>query len=888
MDRTRSSTPLSSSSTAASASPSPPTKSVPLPLNDKAAKKPPVPASAVIEFLASRSQLSSTVFVYDLAEQAGFGALTKSWAGTTPDAASVVSLQTRDGAGLSLAGRLSQGTSKDAAKGAILTAYTTPTGLASMAQSLSYLPPAQAYSRLVLQVPTVTPVGESFELSPTLASLAPALSIIPDSFAIILSATPQESVDLATLAYRVPGSHFIHLFDHHSSSREIGHAITAPLPSDIAGDLTIEKALKEAGYGFFDYAGDKDAHTVVVLLNGPLALVAQAYAARVPGLGVVTVRVLRPWNESALREVLPASVKRVHVFDDVPTEASQGPLYVDVFSSLLDPAGAMPSVHAHRLVPSRTQEFVAKPDAFLDFIRCLVPGAPAAAHSFDAPATKKLLFFGTPGTPLTAVPHLIEETFASNAAVRARRVTDHDVFSRPGGIVADRIVVSSTQAAERHVPVSALLPLHPQSGGEADFVAVLDTALLKSHSVLEHAKPGTAVVVATSWTPAEFASNLPADVLALVRERRLHLYTIDAKGIAAQLIATPGDSQDALQATLVHLAFLRLYLAGAATQTLVAKLAKLTIGASGDVDLTEANAHAWAGLAEFELPDGPAVDAQTTQTQLKQFSFSAIAVETEDGETVVNGARLASWHDAAQHLLFPAAFTPTSSSPADGYAQDPTLHPEVPDRTFLITCSVNRRLTPLEYDRNVFHIEFDTSGTGLKYEIGEALGVHGWNDEQEVLDFCAWYGVDPARLITLPVPGDETRLHTRTVFQALQQQVDLFGRPGKAFYTELGAYAANQVDKYALLFIGSPEGASTFKKMSEKETVSFGDVLRRYPSARPGIEVLCQLIGDIKPRHYSIASSQVVVGDRVDLLVVSVDWMTPSGEFIRHETLSRV
>ena len=120
-------------------------------------------------------------------------------------------------------------------------------------------------------------------------------------------------------------------------------------------------------------------------------------------------------------------------------------------------------------------------------------------------------------------------------------------------------------------------------------------------------------------------------------------------------------------------------------------------------------------------------------------------------------------------------------------------------------------------------------------------------------------------------------MHTRTVFQALQQQVDLFGKPTKTFYTELAEHAADVADKYALRFIGSPEGAATFKKLSEKDTVTFADVLKRYGSARPGIEVLCELVGDIKPRHYSIASSQTVVGDRVDLLVVSVEWVTPSG-----------
>jgi len=59
--------------------------------------------------------------------------------------------------------------------------------------------------------------------------------------------------------------------------------------------------------------------------------------------------------------------------------------------------------------------------------------------------------------------------------------------------------------------------------------------------------------------------------------------------------------------------------------------------------------------------------------------------------------------------------------------------------------------------------------------------------------------------------------------------------------------------------------------------VAFADILAKYSSARPPIEKLCELVGDIKPRHYSIASSQSVVGDRVDLLVVTVDWVTPGG-----------
>ncbi|KAI0771999.1 assimilatory sulfite reductase [Trametes elegans] len=869
------STPFSSTTTLSA----PPTPKLKAAANDlqRIAESGAITASTLVEYIASRTASSSSVFVYDLAEQAGFGSLTKSWAGhgTAP----VVSLQTRAGAGLSLVGRLSQGSSRDAAKGAVLTAYTTPAGLAAMVQSLTYLPPATPTSRLVLQVPTVSAVGEQFALSPTLAPFAPALPLLPEGFTVLLSATPQETIEFAALSYQLTDTHVIHLFDHHSSARETGHIATPPEVVPEPG-LTLEEGLKKAGVSAFEYAGDQNAHTVVVLPNGPLALTAKALASRISGLGVVIVRVLRPWNEEALRSVLPASVQKVHVFDEVPTETTQGALYLDVFATLLNPLERSPLVKTHRIVPARTQEFINDPTSFLTFVTDLLP-SPVQIPSLVPSNSKKLLFFSTPGSTLAALPRMVETVFLPHKSLSSRLLTDHDIFSKQGGITADRIVLSASPNDTPFVPLSTILPISPRSSGVADFVAVLDATLLKSHDLLSHAAPGTPVLVVTDATATELVASLPSEVAELVHERNIHLCTLDAKKFATEFAKGNAHVLKIVDNVVVLLAFLRLYLGQAATEDLVRKVAHADLGDSVQgVDLTQLIHDTWEGLVEIELPAPEATpDAEKpASTPLKRFEFNAIAVDTAEGDTIVNGARLSSWHDAAKHILFPSAYTPSGVAHVAPEEQNPALRPELPERTFLITCTVNRRLTPLEYDRNVFHLEFDTRGTGLRYEIGEALGVHGWNDAGDVLDFCAWYGVDPDRLVTLPVPGtDGARVHTRTVFQALQQQVDLFGKPTKTFYTELAEHATDVADKYALRFIGSPEGAATFKKLSEKDTVTFADILRRYASARPGIEVLCELVGDIKPRHYSIASSQAVVGDRVDLLVVSVDWVTPSG-----------
>ncbi|TFK91094.1 hypothetical protein K466DRAFT_651196 [Polyporus arcularius HHB13444] len=83
---------------------------------------------------------------------------------------------------------------------------------------------------------------------------------------------------------------------------------------------------------------------------------------------------------------------------------------------------------------------------------------------------------------------------------------------------------------------------------------------------------------------------------------------------------------------------------------------------------------------------------------------------------------------------------------------------------------------------------------------------------------------------------------TTTMHKTLRGHVDI-SIHGARFHTDLAEHASSIEDKYSLRFIGSPEGSATFKKLGEKDMVTFADVLKRY---------------------------KTVVGDRVDLLVVSV------------------
>lgn len=233
---------------------------------------------------------------------------------------------------------------------------------------------------------------------------------------------------------------------------------------------------------------------------------------------------------------------------------------------------------------------------------------------------------------------------------------------------------------------------------------------------------------------------------------------------------------------------------------------------------------------------------------------------------------------AALSLAFPAAFS-LETSPRPHAAG--TVEARV--KTF-------RRLTPIEYDRNIFHIEIDIAGTGLVYGIGAALGVHGRNDAGAVREFLAWYGVPANALVQVPVepssghgaPSAHVPSHVspRVAVQPaavfFEQEADIFGRATREFYDSLSKWADAPAEAAALRALGSDAGEATFIAR-EVEGATFADALRDFPSARPPLAELVAQLPRIKPRHYSIASSQRAHPTEVHLLVVEVEWTTPKG-----------
>ncbi|KAJ2236194.1 sulfite reductase [NADPH] flavoprotein component, partial [Coemansia sp. RSA 485] len=351
------------------------------------------------------------------------------------------------------------------------------------------------------------------------------------------------------------------------------------------------------------------------------------------------------------------------------------------------------------------------------------------------------------------------------------------------------------------------------------------------------------VFVALGQPAADAVESLPA----LLREK-VSVGVLSVRGLRPW---GPEQLAAALPTSARRVVLLRCARDAATADALVAEVALATLVGRPAAGICVSSANVFgiesaSGIAEAMRgalgleSAGSAEELAEEQSSEEPADAAAAAVASDsDAASAEPTAIVSTALDIAKKLAFPEA-----------YGAELVARPG--ERTFAVRVSTKYRMTPETYDRNIFHIEFDTRGTDLTYEIGDALGVYGCNDSAQVAEFCQQYGLDPEQLVTAARDGEQH--HTRTVRAWLTHALDLFGRPSKGFYTALADCATDQAEAEKLRWLTTSEGAVEFRDRVA-DTVTYADLLLEFGSARPSFLRLVDLIAPIKPRHYSIASS---------------------------------
>lgn len=610
-------------------------------------------------------------------------------------------------------------------------------------------------------------------------------------------------------------------------------------------------------YKPFEYSGDENAKVVFVALGGDAAVLEEAVAKSTLAAGVLKVRVYRPWNAEAFLSALPKSAEKVVVYESVQDGSAY--LFKDVAATLARQRSAAQAV---RLVGAGLT-----PVAGARVAKSLIAGSKAT--------TLDLAEFTT-GEQLVGEPSG-EYVFWSNADVDVEHVTariakqaaeDH---STSRFVSHDALLPNAVAKAELRVAAPGeLAATYPVS--QADVTFVLADAVFASYEIVANAKKGSTLVLNTPLSDAELNDALPLATKQAIADKKIKVFAVDATLIAKNYTIFVGKWDAYLELILRGLFFqLRSDAEGAkARETIRQEL--LAVETNFTVLRTKISAIERA-IKDIRTVNGLTLtSAAEQQPELKADVAGTICLDGPGlnfGEEEDDSAKISAHksHVAAWNVIF-----------RESLRVDGAIRPDIADAR-VATMTSNVRVTPESYDRNVFHMEIDISKTGLKYQMGDALNVHGLNEEKEVDEFLAAYGVSPRDVVTLRrrnASGKEVTDFV-TARQLFTMHLDVFGKPGKKFYQDLANFAKSPEEKHTLRWLGSPEGEAEFKRRADL-TYTYADLLLEFSSAKVSLDNLARIIPAIKPRAYSISSSSRMHPDSVHLLVVLVDWEGKDGK----------
>jgi pyruvate-ferredoxin/flavodoxin oxidoreductase len=500
----------------------------------------------------------------------------------------VMEMQSEGGAAGALHGALQSG--------ALATTFTASQGLLLMIPNMYKI--AGELTPAVMHVAARSLAAQGLSI---FGDHSDVMAVRQTGFALLASASVQEAHDLAlvaqaaTLRTRVP---FVHFFDGFRTSHELNTIemlsdddLRALVPEELVRDhraralsperpfirgtaqnpdvyfqaretvnpfyarvpAAVEEAMAGLGertgrrWRIVDYAGDPEAERVLVVMGSGAETAAETVAAlneRDERVGVLRVRLYRPFPARAFVEALPRTVRRIAVLDRTKEPGSIGePLFLDVVAAMAeahadDERADMPTIIGGRYGLS-SKEFTPGMVAgvfdelarerprrrFTIGIHDDVSGTSLpydAALDIEPADTVRAVFFGLGADGTVGANKNTIKILGAEERLHAQGYFVYD--SKKSG--------SQTVSHLRFGPQPIRAPYLVQ---QASFVGCHHFRMLEQLDVLDRAAPGATLLLNCAHGPDAVWEALPGPVQEQILAKDIDLYVIDAGRIAREV-----------------------------------------------------------------------------------------------------------------------------------------------------------------------------------------------------------------------------------------------------------------------------------------------------------------------------------------------------------------
>jgi pyruvate-ferredoxin/flavodoxin oxidoreductase len=338
-------------------------------------------------------------------------------------------------------------------------------------------------------------------------------------------------------------------------SREAANGFYLAVP-DVVEELFADLAARTGRrYGAFDYHGAPDAERVLVVMgSGAVAAreAVDALVARGEKVGLVTVRLYRPFDAARFVAAVPITAQAVAVLDRTKEPGASGePLYQDVVTVLTERwDGPLPRVLNGRYGLGSKEFTPRMAKAALDALRDRQAPRSFTVGIADDVTRLSLKVDDAFTTERDDVTQAVFYGLGSDGTVGATKnsvkiIGEHTDLDAQGYFVYDS--KKSGAVTVSHLRFGPAPVASPYLIERAGFVGVHRFELLFTRDVLGVAAPGATVLFNAPYAPEELWDRLPVEAQRVVRERGLRLYSIDGDAVARDA-GLPGRVNTVMQA----------------------------------------------------------------------------------------------------------------------------------------------------------------------------------------------------------------------------------------------------------------------------------------------------------------------------------------------------
>ena len=297
-------------------------------------------------------------------------------------------------------------------------------------------------------------------------------------------------------------------------------------------------------YGLFNYYGAPDADRVVVCMGSfcdVLEEVIDYLNAHGEKVGLVKVRLYRPFSIKHFVDVLPETVEKIAVMDRTKEPGSIGePLYLDVVSALYEagktgikvvggryglgskdtpPASAF-AVFEELKADEPKREFTI---GIVDDVTNLSLVEPTDAPNTADPSTIECKFWGLGGDGTVGANKNSIKIIGDHTDKYVQAYFQYD-SKKTGGVTVSHLRFGDS-------PIRS-----PYYINKANFVACHNPSyIIKGFPMVRDVKPGGTFLVNCQWSDEEFAQHMPAVAKRYIAKNNVNVYLIDAIDLAAKV-----------------------------------------------------------------------------------------------------------------------------------------------------------------------------------------------------------------------------------------------------------------------------------------------------------------------------------------------------------------